>query len=97
MISYERIDCSEGIDFNKSENSVTCMICNYFYFRDIGFKYQPYVCNGCHDLGMAVQNLRDFFVVTIKNVDDRVYITGVDKKAAVFILKNSDLSDKDVL
>ena len=46
---------------------------------------------------MTVQNLSDFFVVTIKNVDYRVYITGVDKKAAVFILKNSDLCDKGVL
>ena len=46
---------------------------------------------------MTVQNLGDFFVVTIKNVDYRVYITGVDKKAAVIILKNSDLSDKGVL
>ena len=28
MISYERIDKNEGIDFNKGENSVKCMICN---------------------------------------------------------------------
>ena len=46
---------------------------------------------------MTVQNLSDFFVVTIKMVDYRVYITGVDKKAAVFIFKNSDLGDKGVL
>ena len=38
-----------------------------------------------------------FFFVTIQNVDHRVYIIGVDKKAAVFILRNSDLSDKGVL
>ena len=97
MISYERIDCSEGIDFNKGVNSVKCMICNYWYFKDIGFKYQPYVCNRCHNFSMTVQNLSDFFVATIKNIGYRVYITGVDKKAAVFILKNSDLSDKAVL
>ena len=97
MISYERIDKSEDIDCNKGENSVKCMICNYYYFKDIGFKYQRYFCNGCHDFGMTVQNLSDFFVVAIKNVDYRVYITGVDKKAAVFILTNSDLSDKGVL
>ena len=49
MVSYKRIDKSEGIDFNKGENSV---ICNYYYFKDIEFKYQPYVCNGCHDFSM---------------------------------------------
>ena len=96
MISYERIYKSEFIDFNKGENSIKCMICHYCYFKD-GFKYQPYVCNACHDFSMTVQNLSDVFDVTIKNVDYRVYITGVDKKAAVFILKNSDLSDKGVL
>ena len=73
------------------------MICNYYYYKDIGFKYQPYVSNACHDFSLTVQNFSDFFVVTIKNVDYRVYITGVDKKAAAFILKNSDLSDKGVL
>ena len=60
MISYERIDKSEGIDFNKGENSVKCMICNYCYFSD-GFKCQPYICNNCRDFSMAVINLSDFF------------------------------------
>ena len=54
MISHERIDKSEGIDFNKAEDSVKFMICNYYYFKDIGFKYQPCVCNGCHDFSMTV-------------------------------------------
>ena len=53
MISYEKIECSEGIDLNKSKESVKCMICRYYYFKSIGFKYQPYVCNGCHDLSMS--------------------------------------------
>ena len=25
-------------------------ICHYWCFEDIGFKYEPYLCNGCHDL-----------------------------------------------
>ena len=55
MISNERIDKSEGIDFNKGVNSVKRMICNYYYFKDIKFKYQLYVCNGCHDFSMTTK------------------------------------------
>ena len=68
MISYERIDKSDSIDFNKSEGSKESMICHYFYFSD-SFKYQPYVCNACSDFSMTVQNLSDIFVVTVKNID----------------------------
>ena len=28
------------------------MICHYWYFKDIGYKYELHVCNGCHDLSM---------------------------------------------
>ena len=42
MLQYERIDISEGIDFDKTNKSVECMICHYWYFKDIRFKYQPY-------------------------------------------------------
>ena len=38
MLQYVRIDLSEGIDFNKINKSVKCMICHYWYFKDIGFK-----------------------------------------------------------
>ena len=94
MISYERIDCSEFIDHSGS--GVKCMICHCFYFSD-DFKYQPYVCNGCHDFSMTIINLSDFCVVTIKSVDYRVYVSGVDEKAAVFILENSELGNKGLL
>ena len=41
---------SEGIDLNKSSAPKECDICHYWYFKDNGFKYEPYLCNGCHDL-----------------------------------------------
>ena len=72
------------------------MVCNYSYFKD-GFKYQPFVCNGCHDFSMTVMNLSDFFILSVRSVDYRVYISGVDKKTAVFILNNSDLGNKGIL
>ena len=75
MISYKRIGCSEQIDVNKT--GTECMICRYYYFKD-GFKYQPYVCNACHDFSMAAQNFGNFFILTIKDIDCRVYIVGIN-------------------
>ena len=85
MISYERIKCSEGIDIDKTARSVKCMICGYYYFKDTGFKYQPYVCNSCHDFSMSVQFLSDFFILRIKNIDCRVYISNINKEDAITI------------
>ena len=69
MIQYERTDVSEGIDINKSNESKECMICHYWYFKDIAYKFEPYVCSGCHDLSMMVYELDDFVVLNIKGVD----------------------------
>ena len=49
MLEYDRIDISEGIDVNKTNLSKECDICHYWYFKNIGFKYEPYLCNSCHD------------------------------------------------
>ena len=46
---------------------------------------------------MIVQNLSDFFIVTVKNVDCRCYIVGIDKKDAISLLNNSVLNNKGVL
>ena len=45
---------------------------------------------------MVVQNLSDFFIATIKNIDYRIYVVGVDKKAAIYLLNKSILADKGV-
>ena len=49
---------------------------------------------------MTVQNLSDFFIVTVQNIAYRVYITNVAiylKKAAIYLLNNSILSNKGVI
>ena len=50
MLEYDRIDVSEEIDINKTNASKECDVCYYWYFKDLVFKYEPYLCNGCHDL-----------------------------------------------
>ena len=44
MLNYDRIDVT------KTNESKECDICHYFYFLNKRFKFQPYVCNRCHDL-----------------------------------------------
>ena len=50
MLEYDRINSSEGIDVNKTNLAKECDICHYWYFKGIAFKYESYLCNGCHDL-----------------------------------------------
>ena len=97
MLQYERIDISEGIDFDKTNKSVECMIFHYWYFKDIGFKYQPSVCNGCHNFSMIIQNLDDFVILRVKSVDNRCCVVNTSKKDAVSLLNNSVLDNKEVL
>ena len=50
MLEYDSIDISGGIDINKTNASIECKICHYWYFKDIGLNYEPYLRNGCHGL-----------------------------------------------
>ena len=45
MLEYDRIDILEGIDVNKTSESKECDIWHYWYSKDIGFKYELYLCN----------------------------------------------------
>ena len=40
-LQYERIDISEGIDIHKTNASKECMLCHYWYFKDVRFKFKP--------------------------------------------------------
>ena len=96
-MQYKRIDIRKGIDLDKSNESVECIICHYWYFKGIGFKYQPYVCNGCHDFSIIVQNLDDFVILRIKGVDYRCCVVSMSKKDTITLLNNSVLDNKGVL
>ena len=66
MLEYDRIDISEGIDVNKTNASRECDIWHYWYSKDIGFKYEPYLCNGCHDLMQKAMNFNDVAIFMLK-------------------------------
>ena len=66
MLEYNRIDISEGIDVNKTNLSKECDICHYWCFKDIAFKYEPYLCIGCHDLIQKAMSFNNIVAAYVK-------------------------------
>ena len=73
MLEYDRIDISEGIDVNKTSASKECDILHYYYFKDIGFKYELFLCNGCHDLMQKDMSFNDVVIVYVKGSAYRIH------------------------
>ena len=73
MLEYDRIDVSEGIIVDTINASKECDIFHYWYFLDRGFKYEPYLCHGCHDLMQKAINFNDVAIVPFKGSDNRIH------------------------
>ena len=97
MLQYEKIDVSEGIDTNKTSALKECMLCHYWYFRDVGFKFDLHACNRCHDVLMTAYELKSIAVLNVKGVDFRCILWGISRDETVNRLNNSVLEGKDVL
>ena len=94
MLEYNRIDISEGIDINKTNLSKECDICHYWYFKDISFKYESYLCNECHDLMQKVMGFNNIAIVYIKENAYRIQFWYMSKDDAINIMNSSNLVDK---
>ena len=58
MLQYVKISISVGIDTNKISASKECMLYLYQNFKDVGFKFEPHVCNKCHDVLMTTYEFK---------------------------------------
>ena len=94
MLEYKRIDISEGNGVNKTDLSKKCDICHYCFFKDIGFKYEPYPCNGCHDLMQKAMGFNNIGIVYIKESAYRIHFSYMSKDDAINIMTGSNLVDK---
>ena len=92
MLEYDRIDISEGINVNKKILSNECEICHYWYFKDIDFRYEPYLCNDCHDLMQKAMSFNNVAIVIGKTY--RIHFWYISKDDAINIMNGSDLVDK---
>ena len=86
MLEYDRIDISEGIDVNKTNASKQCDVCHYWYFKDIGFKYEPNLCNGFHDLMQKAIDFNNAAIVSVKGSDYRIHFWYMCKDDAMILI-----------
>ena len=94
MLEYDRIDISEGIDVNKTSAPKECDICHYCYFKDITFKYEPYLWNGCHDLMQKATSFNDVAIIYVKGSAYTIHFWYMSKDDAINIMSNSNWIDK---
>ena len=94
MLEHDRIDISEGIDVYETNASKECDICLYWYFKDICFKYESYLCNGYHDLMQKVMSFNDVAIVCVKENAYKIHFWYMNKNDAISIINNSNLVDK---
>ena len=90
MLQYETIDVSERIDVNKTSASKECELCHYWFFKDIGFKFEEHVCNKCHDLLTIA-------ILNAKRATFRCILMGISKNEGLERLNNSVTYEREVL
>ena len=84
MLYDDRIDVPEGIDVNKTKKPRQCN----------RFKFQPDVCNMCHNVLMMFMNLRDIVILKIYRVDNLRIIRIISTSEAIKLMQNINLTKK---
>ena len=66
--TIQKIDVSEGINVNKTSASKECELFHYWFFKDVGFKFEECICNRCHDLLTMAYSLENIAILNAKGV-----------------------------
>ena len=82
MLEFDKINISEGIDVNKTNESKKCMLCRYWYFLNKNFSYGPFLCDGCYNIMQKSINFENIDVVHIKKIAYRIYFLDISKREA---------------
>ena len=67
------------------------------FFKDVGFKFEEHVCNGCHELLTTAYLFENIAILSTKGATFRCILWGISKNEGLRRLKISVLEDKGVL
>ena len=94
MLKYDKIDISERIDVDKTNESRQCKFCHYWYFLNENFSYGPFTCDGCYDMVKDQQILEILLLFILKKTAYRIYFQHMSKHKAKKIMNKFDLIGK---
>ena len=97
MLRYQKIDASEGIDVNKTSSSKECELCHYWFFKDVGFKFEEHVCNRCHDFLTMAHSLKNIAKLSAKGATFSCVLMGSSENEGLKRLNNLVTYDREVL
>ena len=97
MLQYQKVGVLEETDVNKTSASKECELCHYWFFKDIGFKFEEHVCNKCHNLLTITYSLKDMTILNAKGATFRCILMGISKNEGLKRLNNSVTYDRGVL
>ena len=63
------------------------MLYHYWYFKDVGFKFEPHNCIKCHNVLMTAYELKNIVILNVEGVDFRPILWGISRDEAVNRLK----------
>ena len=77
--------------------SKECELGHCWYFKDVGFKFEPHTCNGCYDLLTMAYGLENIAILSAKRATFSCILWSISRNEGLRRLNNSVLEDKGVL
>ena len=96
-MQQEKVLSQKELTLIKEMNQKNVCFVIICYFKDVGFKFEPHVCNKCHDILITAYELKNIATLNVKGVDFRCIFLGISRDEAVNRLNNFVLDDKGVL
>ena len=69
----------------------------FWFFKDVGFKFEEHVCNKFHDLSSMAHSLKNIAILSAKGTTFGCILMGISKNEGLKRLNNSVTYDRGVL
>ena len=92
LLEFDRINAYEGKNTIKNDGLPECIICHYWYFLKIIFRFQPNECNDCHDLTRSSHRRCSVKKGVLGNLGK---FTGKHLRQSLFFKKQREVTKND--